>query len=152
MVDDEPEVLETLRELLEHLGYEASTAASGEQAIAAMATVRPHVVFLDLAMPGISGLEALTYFRQHHRTMPVIVISGAPGQESAQQARAVGAFDVLGKPFDLNTLRDLIAQATRLAPRTWPSSGLPMRPPMRPTLTSSLIRPTVPAWTAAASC
>ena len=118
VVDDEPEVLDMLREGLERLGYEASTAASVEQAIVAMARVRPHLVLLDLIMPGISGLEALTYFRQHHRTMPVIVISGAPGQESAQQARAAGAFDVLGKPFDLNTLKDLVAQAMRLAPRT----------------------------------
>jgi CheY-like chemotaxis protein len=118
VVDDEPEVLEALRDILEHLGYEASTAASGEQAIAAMATARPQVVFLDLAMPGISGLEALTYFRQHHRTVPVIVITGAPGQESAQQARAAGAFDVLAKPFEMPTLESLVAQAMRLAPRT----------------------------------
>jgi DNA-binding NtrC family response regulator len=118
VVDDEPEVLEALRELLEHLGYEASAAASGEQAIAAMATVRPHVVFLDLAMAGISGLEALTYFRKHHRTVPVIVITGAPGQDSAQKARAAGAFDILSKPFDLQTLRSLVVQAMRLAPRS----------------------------------
>ena len=118
VVDDDPEVLETLAELLEHLGYEASTAASGEEAIVAMATVRPQVAFLDLAMPGISGLEALTYFRQHHRTVPVIVITGAPGQESAQQARAAGAFDVLAKPYDLPTLQSLVAQAMRVAPRT----------------------------------
>jgi CheY-like chemotaxis protein len=118
VVDDEPEVLDVLRELLEELGYEASSAASGEQAIAAMATTRPQVVFLDLAMPGISGLEALTYFRQHHRTVPVIVITGAPGQESAQKARAAGAFDVLAKPFDMAALQSLVAQAMRVAPRT----------------------------------
>jgi CheY-like chemotaxis protein len=82
------------------------------------ATTRPQVVFLDLAMPGISGLEALTYFRQHHRTVPVIVITGAPGQESAQKARAAGAFDVLAKPFDMAALQSLVAQATRVAPRT----------------------------------
>ena len=110
-------MLSTLREVVEHLGYEPSTAASGEQAIAAMATVRLHV-FLDLAMPGISGLEALTYFREHHRTVPVIVITGAPGQESAQKVRAAGAFDILGKPFALNDLRGRLAQAIRLAPST----------------------------------
>jgi len=54
VVDDEPEVLDTLREILEELGYKASVAASGEQAIAAMATVQPHVVFLDMMMPGVS--------------------------------------------------------------------------------------------------
>jgi CheY-like chemotaxis protein len=118
VVDDDPEVLEALRELLEDLGYEAGTAASGEQAIAAMVTVRPQVMFLDLLMPGISGLEALTYFRQHHRTVPVIVITGDPGHESVQKARAAGAFDVLGKPFSMTTLQKLVEQAMRLAPRT----------------------------------
>jgi CheY-like chemotaxis protein len=93
-------------------------AASGEQAIAAMATVRPHVMVLDLLMPGISGLEALPYFRQHHRTVPVIVITGDAEQVSAQKARAAGAFDVLAKPFEMATLRGLVAQAMRLAPRT----------------------------------
>ena len=68
-------------------------------------------------MPGISGLEALMYFREHHRTVPVIVITGNPQQESAQQARAAGAFDVLAKPFDMVALRGLVAQAMRVAPR-----------------------------------
>ena len=118
VVDDEPEVLDTLREILEELGYEASTAASGEQAIAAMATVQPHVVFLDMMMPGLSGLEALTYFRQHYRMVPVIVITGSIEQKVTRQARAGGAFDVVGKPFNMATLQNLVAQAMSLARRT----------------------------------
>ena len=115
VVDDDPQVIETLRDFLDHLGYEASAAGSGEEAIAAMTTVQPQVVLLDLLMPGISGLEALTYFREHHPTVPVIVITGAPGREPAQQARTAGAFDVLRKPFDLDDLRARVAQALRLA-------------------------------------
>ena len=117
VVDDEPEVLEMLCDLLEHLGYDASAAGSGELAIAAMATVRPHVVFLDLMMLGISGLEALTYFREHHRRVPVIVISGNIEHEIARQARDRGAFDIVAKPFDMATLQSLVAQAMRVAPR-----------------------------------
>jgi CheY-like chemotaxis protein len=104
-------------DILESLGYEPSTAASGEDAIAAMTAVRPQVVFLDLRMPGISGLEALTYFRQHHRRVPVIVITGSIEQEIARQARAGGAFDVVGKPFDMDALQGLLARAMQLAPR-----------------------------------
>jgi CheY-like chemotaxis protein len=118
VVDDEPEMLDLLREGLERLGYEASTAASVEQAIIAMARVRPHLVLLDLMMPGISGLEALTYFRQHHRTVPVIVVTGILEQEIARQARAAGAIDVVGKPVDLKALKGLIAQAMKPAPPT----------------------------------
>ena len=117
VVDDEPEVLEMLCDLLEHLGYDASAAGSGELAIAAMATVRPHVVFLDLMMPGISGLEALTYFREHHRRVPVIVITGSIEQEITRQARDRGAFDIVAKPFELAALHQMLGRAMQLAPR-----------------------------------
>ena len=118
VVDDEPLVLNMLREIVEHMGHEASTAASAEQAIAAMATVRPHVVFLDIRMPGMSGLEALTYFRENHPAVQVIVITGSKDLEISRQARAAGAFAVVGKPFDLDALRIITAQAMELALRT----------------------------------
>ena len=114
VVDDEPAVLDVLREFLEGLGYEASTAANGQQAIAAMAIVRPHVVFLDLLMP---GLEVLNYVRKHHPTEPVIVITGNIDHQMARQARAGGAFAVVGKPIDFDALEVLVARAMRLAPR-----------------------------------
>ena len=118
VVDDEPDVLDMLRASLEFMGYEASTALSVEQAIIAMARVRPHLVLLDLMMPGTSGLEALVYFRQHHRTVPVIVVTGRKEPEIARQARDEGAFAIVGKPVDLDALEDLVAQAMRPAPRT----------------------------------
>jgi len=117
VVDDEPVVLDTLREMLQELGYDVSTAASIERALAAMATVRPQIVFLDLLMPGISGLEALPHFREHHRRVPVIAITASMEPEIARQARAAGAFDVVGKPFDLDAIARLVAAAMRVAPR-----------------------------------
>jgi len=117
VVDDEPVVLDTLREMLQELGYDVSTAASSEQALAAMATVRPQIVFLDLLMPGISGLEDLPHFREHHRRVPVIAITASMEPEIARQARAAGAFDVVGKPFDLDAIARLVAAAMRVAPR-----------------------------------
>jgi DNA-binding NtrC family response regulator len=118
VVDDQPQVLDMLREIVERMGYEPCTAASVEQAIAAMATVRPHVVFLDLLMPGMSSLEVLAHFREHHGAVPVIVITGNMEQEIARQARAGGAFAVVGKPIDLSALKVVVALAMRLAPRT----------------------------------
>jgi CheY-like chemotaxis protein len=117
VVDDEPVVLDTLREMLEELGYDVSPAASSEQALAAMATVRPHVVFLDLMMPGMSGLEALPLFREQHRRVPVIVITASMSPEIVRQARAAGAFDVVAKPFELDVLAGLVAGAMRVAPK-----------------------------------
>ena len=67
-------------------------AASGEQAIAAMATVQPHVVLLDLKMPGMSGLEVLAHFRQHHRAVPVIVITESMNEEIAVKPALAAPF------------------------------------------------------------
>jgi len=69
-----------------------------------MATVRPDVLFLDLLMPGMSGLEALAHFRQHYSAVPVIVITASVHEKIAGQARAGGAFAVVGKPVDIATL------------------------------------------------
>jgi CheY-like chemotaxis protein len=69
-----------------------------------MTTVRPHVVLLDLRMPGTPGLEGLAYLRAHHRAVPVIIVSGSLDHASAEAARAAGAFDVLAKPFDIEVL------------------------------------------------
>lgn len=116
VVDDQPQVVGILRDLLQHFGYDTSSAASAEEAFAAIARVRPHVVFLDLQLPGISGLEALLYFRQHHPEVPVIVVTGNPEHEMARQARAGGAFEVIAKPFSLIALKNLVAQAMKVAP------------------------------------
>jgi two-component system nitrogen regulation response regulator NtrX len=121
VVDDEPDVLDMLRERLERPRYEASTAASVEQAIVAVARVQPHLVLLGLVMPGRSGLEALTDFRQHHRTVPVIVVTRRVEPEIAHQARAGGASGIVGKSVDLDALMGLVEQAmgpTPPPPRT----------------------------------
>jgi DNA-binding NtrC family response regulator len=116
VVDDQPQVMGILRDMLQHLQYEASTAASAEDAIAAIVSVRPHVVILDLQLPGMSGREALAYFREHYSTVPVIVVTGSLEQEMAREVRDRGAFGVLVKPFSLAALRDVLAQAMTQAP------------------------------------
>jgi CheY-like chemotaxis protein len=117
VVDDEPEIVEVLRDLVDGLGYEVNAATSVREAIAAMAIVRPHVVFLDIRMPGISGLEALAYFREHDRRIPVIVVTALIDEATLEQARAGGAFDVVAKPFALASLTRLLAEALKVAPR-----------------------------------
>jgi CheY-like chemotaxis protein len=111
VVDDERHVRGMLREVLQDLGYDASTAASGELAIAAMATVQPDVVLLDLKMPGMSGVEVLAHFREHYPTVPVIILTGSMNEEIGHQARGGGAFSIVSKPFNLVTLRKVVAAA-----------------------------------------
>jgi DNA-binding NtrC family response regulator len=116
VVDDELQVMGTLRDMVQHLQYEPSTASSAEDAIAAMVNVRPHVVLLDLQLPGLSGREALAYFREHYPPVPVIVVTGSLEQAMAREVHDGGAFGVLVKPFSLAALRDLLARAMTPAP------------------------------------
>jgi DNA-binding response OmpR family regulator len=110
VVDDQPQVMGILRDMLAHLGYEASSAASAEDAIAAMVDVQPHIVFLDLQLPGMSGLDALAYFRKHHPAVPVILVTGSLEQDP-RHLRDHGAFDVIVKPFGLTTVKNVLSQA-----------------------------------------
>jgi DNA-binding NtrC family response regulator len=116
VVDDEPRVMGIVRDMLEHFRYEVGSATSAEDAFAAMLDVRARVVFLDLQLPGISGLEALAHFREHYPTVPVIVVTGNIEHDMAHQARDRGAFEVIGKPFSLTALKDLLERAMKLAP------------------------------------
>jgi len=117
VVDDAPEVVDTLQDIVQALGYEATAARSGEMAIAAMATREAHLVLLDLLMPGMSGLGALTYFRQHHPAVPVIILTADVEHETARLARAAGAFAVVTKPYSIDPLGSLLTRAMAQAPR-----------------------------------
>jgi DNA-binding NtrC family response regulator len=116
LVDDDPDVVVTLREILEREGYEVTDSASGGQAVVAMVAVRPHVVLLDATTPGVRGSETLAYLREHHPAVPVVVISEDIQQEAARRARPAGVFEIVGRPFDFGLLRRLVAHAMTLAP------------------------------------
>jgi DNA-binding NtrC family response regulator len=117
VVDDEPAVVQTLVDMLTTFGYEVASAPTFDEARSTMSAVRPHVVLLDLRMPGTPGLDGLAYLRAHHRAVPVIIVSGEVNQEAAEGARTAGAFEVVAKPFDVKVLRELVGQAMRVAPR-----------------------------------
>ena len=117
VVDDEPDVVETLSDMLQVLGYDVATAGTFDEARTAMTAVRPHVVLLDLRMPGTPGVEGLTYLRQHHRAIPVIVVTAVIDPATTDMVLAAGAFDVISKPFNVEVLRDLVGQAMREATR-----------------------------------
>jgi len=116
VVDDEPLVLSTVRDMLQYFGYEVSTAASAEEAFASMNAGRSQIVLLDLHLRGTSGLEGLTSLRELYPTVPVIVATGDIGHRLAREARDSGAFEVISKPFNLTVLRSLLARAMTLAP------------------------------------
>jgi CheY-like chemotaxis protein len=111
LVEDDVDVAETLAEMLQVLGYEVRTAVTGAEGFGLVTTFRPNVVLLDLRMPGISGIDALPLFRQHHPSLPVIVVTANIDPEIARLVLERGAVGYLQKPFDVAALEQLITAA-----------------------------------------
>jgi two-component system KDP operon response regulator KdpE len=114
VVDDEPEILRTLRLVLTGNGYEAVTAESGEEALAEVAQRLPDVIVLDLMLPGIDGLEVLRRVRERS-TVPVIVLSARGEELTKVQALDEGADDYIAKPFGAKELLARVRVALRHA-------------------------------------
>jgi CheY-like chemotaxis protein len=106
VVDDDPAVQMTIRLLLERAGHEVVVAGDGQKGIAAFETCDFDLLFLDIFMPGMDGLETMRHIHRQQPAMPVIVISGRPvvpdaGAEPDFLAMAIklGAIASLPKPF-----------------------------------------------------
>jgi len=107
VVDDEEPIRKTLRMTLEYEGYEVSEASSGSEALEKIEHEPYELVFLDIKMPGMDGLEVLEELRERTTAPQVVVISGHGNVETAVQATKLGAFDFIEKP--LETERVLLA-------------------------------------------
>jgi two-component system nitrogen regulation response regulator NtrX len=107
VVDDEESIRKTMRMTLEYEGFEVTEAPSGIEAIQAVEQDPPDLVFLDIKMPGIDGLEVLEQLKEKSPSTQVIIISGHGNVQTAVQATKLGAFDFIEKP--LETERVLLA-------------------------------------------
>ena len=118
VIDDEAEIRRSLRMILEYEGYEVAEAGSGPEGVALAEKEAPDLVFLDVKMPGMDGLEALQRIRAQNDTLPVVIISGHGTVSTAVEATKAGAFDFIEKPLAservLLTIRNALDQ-TRLA-------------------------------------
>lgn len=104
ITDDEKAIRNTLKEILEFENYEVSTAESGAQALQFLADNTIDLMFLDIKMQGMDGLETLSKLREQGYDFPVVMISGHGTIDIAVEATKRGAYDFLEKPPDLNRL------------------------------------------------
>ena len=104
VVDDEADAVELLQEFLASKGYEVVTAFNGEEALQRLKADRPHLILLDVRMPGMSGLEVLREVRRVDQEVGVIMVTAVNEEETGRQALALGAFDYIVKPLDLGYL------------------------------------------------
>jgi len=116
IVDDEAEVADVLDEMVTRFGHQTAVAHNGVQAIRAVRDFAPHVVLLDIRMPGIDAHIGLDHLRGSPQPPTIIIVSGNHEENEARQLLQRGAFDYVTKPVDFGYLKQAIAAAAGVAP------------------------------------
>ncbi len=129
IVDDDIAVQTTIRLLLERAGHSVFVANDGRKALAIIESGKFDMLFLDIFMPGMDGLEAMRLIHQQQPLMPIVVISGRPvepdpaaGPDFLTMATKLGAVSSLQKPFKPAALLAAVADCLDAAKRSSSSS------------------------------
>jgi len=111
LVDDEKEFIKNLSQRLELRGLRVTAATRGPDAIECAENESFDAIILDLAMPGMDGLETLKRIRAKHPDAEIIMLTGHASVKSSVEAMKLGAEDYLEKPVDLGELLSKISEA-----------------------------------------
>lgn len=111
VVDDEQGIRAALGQLLEYEGYDVRTAKSATEGLAEFEKWRPELVFMDVKMAGMDGIEALRRIKQIDSSVSVVMISGHATIQTAVEATQLGAYDILEKPLDTDRILVLLRNA-----------------------------------------
>jgi two-component system nitrogen regulation response regulator GlnG len=113
VIDDDSEIRYSLSRVLSSRDYTVAAAASGEEAIAAVKKAAPDVIFLDIRMGGMGGIETLQHIRSINPRQLVILMTAFGTAQTAIEAMKYGAFDYIMKPFDPQKVLTLAANALK---------------------------------------
>ena len=113
VVDDDESVRESLPDLLRELGFEAETFPSPAEFLRSTAVERADCLLLDVAMPGMSGLELQAELSRTEQTIPIVFITAHPDRSTCARVLAAGAIDCLTKPFSEAALLGAVRAALR---------------------------------------
>jgi two-component system, chemotaxis family, chemotaxis protein CheY len=116
VVDDDPDILDALSEILEAEGYEVDRARHGQEALSRLDQRHPDLILLDLMMPVMDGWEFAQALRRREdgAQVPVVVLSA--DRQAGAKARVVGARAFLAKPFELNELLRVVSESVPQPP------------------------------------
>jgi DNA-binding NtrC family response regulator len=110
-VDDERTLARSIKLFLTDHGYDAEVAENGDRALELLDRLRPDLVFLDVSLPGMSGMEVLKRIKEYDRNVAVVIMTAYGSIEGAVEAVKLGAFDYIKKPVDLEELKLLAERA-----------------------------------------
>jgi len=118
VVDDEVVVCDLLENYLTLKGYEVYTASDSYTAIKKVKKLSPHLVLLDIVMPGISGIQLLKKIKKLNPKTRVIMITAVPDQGIITESIDLGAYDYIRKPMDLKHVENVVTLAIKNAKRS----------------------------------
>ena len=105
IVDDEQDICDVLTMFLKKEGYETDTAKLGRDAVSKFQEKKPSLVFLDIKLPDIDGIEVLKKIKEINAETPVIMITAFRDAERVVSAFRLGAYDCIFKPFDFKYIK-----------------------------------------------
>ena len=108
IIDDEPSICSALSRFFRQRGADVTIASSAEQGIERLASAQPDVIFLDIRLPGINGLEAIPELSHLPVPPPIIVMTAYGTMSAAIEAMRKGAYDYLVKPVSLDRAAQLV--------------------------------------------
>ncbi len=111
VIDDEKPTLSMFKLLLNAYGYDVYTAENGEKGLELFLKIHPAIVFTDIKMPGIDGIEVLKRIRQSGISAEVIIITGHGDMEKAVEALDMDALDFINKPVERQALNSALHRA-----------------------------------------
>ena len=112
VIDDEKSIRNSMKDILSFEGHEVSIAENGLEGLVALKTNKPEVVFCDIKMPKMEGIEVLERIKEIAPETSVVMISGHGTIDTAIEAIKKGAYDFIEKPLDLNRILITIKNAT----------------------------------------
>ena len=108
VVDDEITICNLIKEFLSRKGYDVYTASDGRTAIAKVKEIRPHIVLLDIMMPGMGGIDTLKEIKKVDPRVGVIMVSAISDEELGKRAIQLGACDYITKPVNFDYLETVL--------------------------------------------
>ena len=104
VVDNEKEICDFLKTFFEERDFEVSTANSGEEALAVAENIKPHLVLLDIHMPGMDGMTTLRELKKKYSGLKVIMVTAIETRDKIEEAIRLGADNYITKPLSLEYL------------------------------------------------
>jgi DNA-binding NtrC family response regulator len=111
VIDDEPVIRWAIEQTLQAAGYEVAVAGTAAEGLRLFQALDPQVIFLDVRLPDESGLTVLERIKQAHKDSAVIVMTAFTESAPPAEAKRLGAYDYLGKPFEFDGLPALVSRA-----------------------------------------